>query len=102
MLLQARAIPDKRIQRKINQRIEEIAQDPEIIGKPLLGEFAGIYSARAAGHRYRILYRIERRQIIVTVVAAGMRKEKDKRDIYALARRLMRLGLLENPEEEIR
>jgi len=37
--------------------------------------------------------------IIVYVVALGMRKEGDKRDIYALTRRLIRLGLLEPPNE---
>lgn len=92
-----KAIADKRIQKKIGQRIEELAQDPEIQGKPLLGELAGCYSVRTAGQRYRILYRIERRKIIINVVAVGMRKEKDKRDIYALAKKLMRLHLLDDP-----
>jgi mRNA interferase RelE/StbE len=36
---------------------------------------------------------------IVTVVALGMRKEGDKKDIYQLAKKLMRLGLLnEEPD----
>jgi len=50
---------------------------------------------RAVSQRYRILYKVKAERVIVVVVALGIRKEGDKRDIYRLAKRLMRLGLLD-------
>ena len=89
------AIPDSRIRRVIARRIDALYNDPEIQGKPLLGALSGLRSLRAAGQRYRVLYRIERLQVTVAVVAIGIRKEGSVTDIYALASRLLRLGLLD-------
>jgi mRNA interferase RelE/StbE len=50
---------------------------------------------RTAGQRYRILYRVEAKTVIVLVVAVGIRKDGDKKDIYALAQKMIRLGLIE-------
>lgn len=86
-------LPDRRIQEQIRDRIDCLAHDPELQGKPLTGEFLGYRSLRAAGQRYRVLYRVERAARVVSVVAIGLRKEGDRRDVYALARRLLRLGL---------
>jgi mRNA interferase RelE/StbE len=94
---QLAAISDARVRHQIARRIDELQTDPEKRGKPLLGELAGIYSLRAAGQRYRVLYRIERERVIVYVVALGIRKEGNKRDVYSLARRLLRLGLIDPP-----
>jgi mRNA interferase RelE/StbE len=91
------AIPDRRVQKTVAARINRLAKEPEKQGKPLLGELAGYRSLRTVGQRYRIIYRVDRGQILVLVVAVGIRKEGDKRDIYALAKRLIRLGLLEPP-----
>ena len=91
------AIPDRRVQRAIAARIDRLAKEPEKQGKPLLGELASYRSLRAVGQRYRIIYRVDRGQILVLVVAVGIRKEGNKRDVYALAKRLIRLGLLEPP-----
>jgi mRNA interferase RelE/StbE len=52
---------------------------------------------RTAGQRYRILYRVEAATVIVLVVAVGIRKEADRKDIYALAQKMIRLGLIEPP-----
>jgi hypothetical protein len=41
---------------------------------------------RAARQRYRIVYRVERRRVVVASVAVGKRKEGDEGDIHALAR----------------
>jgi mRNA interferase RelE/StbE len=46
------------------------------------------------GQRYRIVYRVERSIVTVVVVAAGIRKEGSREDIYRVAARLIRLGLL--------
>jgi mRNA interferase RelE/StbE len=49
---------------------------------------------RAVGQRYRIVYRVDRRVIVVIIVAAGRRKSADKNDVYERARKLLRQGLL--------
>jgi mRNA interferase RelE/StbE len=95
---QLAAISDARIRRQIARRIDELQLEREKHGKPLVGELAGFYALRAAGQRYRVIYRIEEEMVIVYVVALGIRKEGDRRDIYALARRLLRLGLVSSDE----
>ena len=90
------AISDRRIRQKISDRIDKLAESPEIQGKPLLGELDGYYSVRAVGQRYTI----EQTQITVVVVALGIRKDGSKQDAYNLAKKLLRLGLLDTPEED--
>ncbi len=89
------AITDRRIRGRIVARVEELARDPEMAGKPLVGELASYRAIRAAGQRYRIIYRVERRLVTILIVAVGRRKEGDKKDIYELARRLLRHRLLD-------
>jgi mRNA interferase RelE/StbE len=48
----------------------------------------------AVGQRYRIIYRVERAIVTIIVVAAGIRKEGSREDIYRVAEKLLRLGLL--------
>jgi mRNA interferase RelE/StbE len=93
------AIRDRRAQAQIRDAINRLQAAPEQIGKPLTGELAGLRSLRAAGQRYRILYRVESEQVVVLVVALGPRKEGDRADVYELARKLLRLRLLEPPGE---
>jgi mRNA interferase RelE/StbE len=88
------AISDQRTRRLIVQRAEQLARSPEQQGKPLIGELAGFRSIRAVGQRYRIVYRVERREVAVLIVAAGRRRSGEKSDIYELARKLLRQGLL--------
>ncbi len=87
-------ISDRRIQEKIRDRIDHLADEPEQHGRPLTGEFAGYRSLRAVGQRYRIIYRMQKDQRLVLVVAIGIRKEGSKADIYALAKKLLRLRLV--------
>lgn len=88
------AIPDQRIRRLINQRVDQLAKSPEQQGKPLVGELAGFRSVRAVGQRSRILYRVDRREVVVLIVAVGRRKPGDKTDIYELAKKLFRQRLV--------
>ena len=88
------AIPDQRVRRLISQRADQLANSPEQQGKPLIGELGGFRSIRAVGQRYRIVYRVDRREITVLIVAAGRRRSGDKGDIYELARKLLRQRLL--------
>lgn len=87
-------IADRRVRETVFKRIEGLAKDPEMQGKPLIDELAGYRSLRAAGQRYRIIYRVERGRVIVVVVAVGLRREGDRADVYQLARKLFRLRLL--------
>jgi mRNA interferase RelE/StbE len=94
-----KAIPDARVRGKIRDRIDGLRSEPEKQGKPLTGDLMGYRSLRAAGQRYRIIYQVEKGKVVVFVVALGIRKEGGKADIYLLARKLLRLGLL-GPSEE--
>ena len=89
------AIKDRRTREGIRDRIDGLAHEPDKQGKPLLGELKGLRSLRAVGQRYRIIYRVQEAHVAVIVVALGLRREGDRDDIYRLAQRLLRLGLLE-------
>jgi len=98
-LKQLIAIKDTRVRESIGRRINALENDPERQGKPLSDELSGYYSIRAVGQRYRILYKLEEEQVIVAVVALGIRKAGDKKDVYELAKKLARLGLLDLDSE---
>lgn len=87
-------INDRRIRSQVAQTVSGLSEDPENKGRPLMGEMAGFRSLRAAGQRYRVIYKIEKEQVIVVVVATGRRKEGDRKDIYSLARKLFEQKLI--------
>lgn len=87
-------IRDRRIRRLLVSRIDNQADEPEKQGRSLGGALAGQRSCRAVGQRYRIIYRIDVAGAVVVVVAVGLRRAGDRSDVYALAERLARLGLL--------
>ncbi len=74
--------------------IDRLTEDPEKQGKALLGELSGFRSIRAAQQRYRIIYQIRDNEIIVVIVAVGIRRDGAKDDIYNLAKKLFRMRLL--------
>jgi len=88
------AITDRRTRERVRDRIDGLAVDPELQGKALLGELKGYRSLRAAGQRYRIVYRVHPAHVEVLVVAISRRAEGAHEDIYRLAQRLLRLRLL--------
>ena len=88
-------ISDKRIRQSISRRIDGLTYEPDKQGKPLKDELMGYRSIRAVGQRYRIIYKIDDEKVIIGIVALGIRKEGDKKDAYALATKLARLGLLD-------
>ena len=49
---------------------------------------------RAVGQRYRIIYQIRGNEVIVVIVAVGIRRDGAKDDIYTLTKKLLKLGLL--------
>ena len=92
-LSQVEKIPDKNVQKKIIDRIEGLQRDPEKQGKMLVQKLAGFRSVHVAG-RYRIIYEVDKDLRIVWALAAGIRKEGNKKDIYKIAKKLLNLGLL--------
>jgi mRNA interferase RelE/StbE len=91
------AIGDRRIQQQLLDTSKRLETDPEKQGKPLREDLLGYRSLRAAGQRYRILYSIDAESGTVHVVAAGIRRERARDDIYLLAQKLVRLGLAPAP-----
>ena len=96
-LAMIKGVTDRRVSELIQKRIDQLSRDPGKQGKELHGELRGYRCVRTVGQRYRVLYRIEATTVIVLVVAVGLRKEGDKKDIYALAQKMIRLGLIEPP-----
>lgn len=92
-LRMTKEIRDRRVRMAVFRCVGDLARAPEL-GKPLVGELAGYRSVRAVGARFRIPYRFERERVTILVVAVGLRKEGDHADIYRLAQRLVRQGLL--------
>ena len=88
-------IRDRRVQEGLKTSLRRLEYEPDKQGKPLSDELTGYRSIRAVGQRYRILYKLQEEQVIVVVVALGIRKDRDKKDVYELAKKLARLGLLD-------
>jgi len=82
--------------RQIIRRIEKLTDAPALQGKPLVGPLKEFRAVRAAGQRYRIIYRVEETRVVVIVVAVGIRKAGDKKDIYELMRKLVKTGIVES------
>lgn len=88
-------IQDIRIRNAIIKRIDQLNHEPEKQGKPLQDDLKGFRSVRAVGQRYRIIYKVQAEQVLVVVVAIGIRKDGDIKDVYKLIKRLARLNLLD-------
>jgi mRNA interferase RelE/StbE len=86
-------IDDRRIQQQLFDVSKRLELEPEKQGKPLREGLMGFRSLRAVGQRYRILYVVDTASRVVDVVAAGLRRADSRDDVYALAQKLVRLGL---------
>ena len=67
---------DSSIRIIIEKALETLSLDP-LRGKQLSYELAGLRSFRTSD--YRIIYRIERRQVLIIVISVGHRREIYKR-----------------------
>jgi len=76
------------------RRIDTLAEEPEKQGKPLRGWLAGFLSVRAAGQRYRVVYKVDSARKRAMVYLVGIRREGSRRDVYALAEHLVQRGLI--------
>lgn len=90
-----RVITDRRVQVKLQEAIDGLTEEPAKQGKALIGELGGYRSLRAVGQRYQIIYRVDANNALVFIVALGIRKAGSRKDVYALARKLLRLRLVE-------
>lgn len=87
-------ITDRRTRSAIVRRIDTLAEEPDKQGKTLRGWLAGFWSARAAGQRYRVVYKVDNSKQKVVVYLVGIRKEGSRKDIYSLAEHLVQRGLI--------
>jgi len=90
-----RDIGDVSIRTQLNSRIDELQLEPSKKGKSLAGDLRGFRSIRAAGQRYRIIYKVVDGKVEVYVASLGIRRSGDKKDVYAIAQKLFRAGLLD-------
>jgi mRNA interferase RelE/StbE len=80
--------------------------DPRKAGKPLTGPLEGLRSITHG--RYRAIFSVDEEEIAgeevrlhvrVVVEVVGIRKERDKRDVYKIATKLVELGLVPSQDE---
>lgn len=87
-------------------RLKECS-DPKHAHKPLVGPLAGYNRITYA--RYRAIYGVEEEKLAsgdvlvhikIHFIAAGLRKERDPKDIYKIAEKMMDLGLVDAADDE--
>ena len=83
----------------LRNRIDGLSEEPDKQGKKLVEKLSGFRSIHAAG-RYRIIYKIDKQTVIIYVLAVGIRKEGDKKDIYEIAKKLLNAGLMDLDSEK--
>ena len=66
------AIKDKKLLKRINTILDDLKSNP-LLGKPLHGEFIGCKSIKTFS--FRIIYRIEKHDVIITVLRIQHRRE---------------------------
>ncbi len=86
---------DKKTRTQIWNKIQDLKTEPLKRGKQLKVSLSGFRSIRAAGQRYRIIYRVNEDKVLVIIIAVGIRKAGDKRDIYSLLKKYIDQGLLD-------
>ena len=93
----------KKVQRGLLEKADELyaCTDPREVHKPLTGPLQGYY--RMTYSRYRAVYTVEEDEIAngdlllrltVLFVAAGIRKERSREDIYRVAQQLVKNGII--------
>jgi len=98
----------KKVRAGLLAKADELAasSDPRAAHKPLVGPLAGLYRITYA--RYRAIYKVTEEQtangdmfltITVCFIAAGIRKEHSKDDVYKVVEKIVRLGIVD-PESQ--
>lgn len=83
-------IRDRRVRQQLDWKIAGLAHDPDRQGKSLGQELVGYRSVRAAGQRFRIVYRVHAHTVEVLIVAVGLRSEGSRDDVYEQFKRWLR------------
>ncbi len=78
-------ISDQATVAAIIRRAQELKQEPMKQGKALADALKGYRSVRAAGQRYRIVYRVFEQAGDVVIVVVGIRMDGNKKDAYEVA-----------------
>jgi len=96
----------KKVQRGLLEKADDLLKcDPRTVHKPLTGPLQGCY--RITYGRFRAIYRVDEertsggRKVLslkILFIAAGIRKERDKNDIYRLAEKIVRLLADDEPD----
>lgn len=81
------SISDQATVKVILQRSSELKTEPLKQGKALTGDLKGYRSVRAAGQRYRIVYRVFELEGSVVIVVIGIRRDGHKSDAYKVAQK---------------
>jgi len=63
---------DKRYQQAVKKAIDRLAQDPKV-GLPLVGKLKGFWKLRFS--RYRIIYQINEKELIIVIFEVKHRRE---------------------------
>ena len=87
----------KRTYETIRDLIQDLEFEPEKKGEPLQGVLRGLYSRHYS--RFRIIYRMDKGEFVVLVVAAGYHETDSRSDIYKLIERGIQSGTLVIREE---
>jgi len=82
-------VTDRRVRKSLLDRADTLVAEPQRKGKALVGELAGYRSIRAVGQRYRIVYHVDEPSKVVHIVAAALRRQGNKRDVYELLTRVL-------------
>ena len=90
-------IQDRRIQKKLADMVDSLAESPESRGKALLRDLFGFRCIRAIGQRYRIVCTVDTVSLQVIIVGVGIRKDGDRGDIYERMRRVIQSTKLRRP-----
>ena len=94
-----KALKDKKLRGKVAKIIDGLVRAPEEQGKALLGPLEGVRRVHAVRDRFRILYRVDARNKLVSVLLVGERAPGQDADIYALAQKLL-ATFMNDAEEE--
>jgi mRNA-degrading endonuclease RelE of RelBE toxin-antitoxin system len=93
-----RQIGDPRLQRKLALAAETLSEEPHLRGQPLYDDLDGYRSLHWA--RYRIVYLIDDESRVVHIISLGLRARGKSKDVYAVTKKLLQLGLLEEPPDQ--
>ncbi len=94
-----KALKDKKLRGEVAKVIDGLVRAPEERGQALLGPLEGVRSVHAVRDRFRILYRVNARKKLVSVLLVGERGPGQDADIYALAQKLLATFMNEEEEE---